>query len=153
MTGTPPQLEGWTKWGGEEPFEDHVGPFFMKIDPEGGQHLSAFVCEKRHLNGGDFLHGGMLMSFADYALFVIAHGALEAERSVTVSCQTDFLKGRSTFQTDFLKGAAPLGECVYAKGEVTRNTRSLVFIRGEIFAGDDTLATFNAILKKIATPG
>ena len=82
------------------------------------------------------------MSFADYALFVIAHDALEAERSVTVSCQTDFLKG-----------AAPLGECVYAKGEVTRNTRSLVFIRGEIFAGDDTLATFNAILKKIATPG
>ena len=139
MTDTPPQLEGWTKWGGEEPFEDHAGPFFMKIDPNGGQHLSAFVCEKRHLNGGGFLHGGMLMSFADYALFVIAHDALETEHSVTVSCQTEFLKG-----------AAPLGDCVYAKGEVTRNTRSLVFIRGEIFISDNTLATFTGILKKIA---
>ena len=114
----------------------------MKLDPEGGQHLSAFVCEKRHLNGGDFLHGGMLMSFADYALFVIAHDALENEHSVTVS-----------WPNRFLKGAAPLGECVYAKGEVTRNTRSLIFIRGEIFVGDDTLATFNAILKKIAVRG
>ena len=96
MTDTPPQLEGWTKWGGEEPFEDHAGPFFMKIDPNGGQHLSAFVCEKRHLNGGGFLHGGMLMSFADYALFVIAHDALETEHSVTVSCQTEFFERCST---------------------------------------------------------
>ena len=139
MTDILPQLEGWTKWGTTEPFEDHVGPFFMKLDHEGGQHLSAFVCEKRHLNGGNFLHGGMLMSFADYALFVIAHDALEGEHSVTVSCQTDFLKG-----------ASPLGECVYAKGEVMRNTRSMIFVRGEIFVGDDTLATFNGILKKIA---
>ena len=30
MTDTQ-QLEGWIKWGGEEPFEDHVRPFFMKM--------------------------------------------------------------------------------------------------------------------------
>ena len=139
MTDTPPQLEGWTKWGGEEPFEDQAGPFYMQIDPDGGQHLSAFICEKRHFNGGGFLHGGMLMSFADYALFVIAHDDLHDQHSVTVSCQTEFLKG-----------AAPLGEPVFAKGEVTRNTRSLIFIRGEIYVGDETLATFSGILKKIA---
>jgi uncharacterized protein (TIGR00369 family) len=138
MTKTPPQLDGWTKWGGEEPFEDHAGPFFMKIKQAGEQHLSAFLCEKRHLNGGGFLHGGMLMSFADYALFVIAHDALRDEHAVTVSCQTEFLKG-----------AAPIGDIVYAKGEVTRNTRSLVFLRGEIYTGEDTLATFTGILKKI----
>ena len=78
----------------------------MKLDPDGGQHLSAFVCKKRHLNGGDFLHGGMLMSFADYALFVIAHDALENEHSVTVSCQTEFLKG-----------AAPLGNVFTPKAK------------------------------------
>lgn len=139
MTDTPPQLEGWTKWGGEEPFEDHAGPFYMQIDPDGAQHLSAFICEKRHFNGGGFLHGGMLMSFADYALFVIAHDDLHDQHSVTVSCQTEFLKG-----------AAPLGEPVFAKGEVNRNTRSLIFIRGEIYVGDETLATFSGILKKIA---
>lgn len=140
MSDTPPQLEGWTKWGGPEPFEDHAGPFYMKIAENGGQHLSAFICEKRHLNGGDYLHGGLLMAFADYALFVIAHDELQTQHAVTVSCQTEFLKG-----------AAPLDEPVFAKGEVTRNTRSLIFVRGEIYVGNDTLATFNAILKKIET--
>lgn len=138
MTDIPPQLAGWTKWGGEEPFEDHAGPFYMQINPDSGQHLSAFICEKRHLNGGNFLHGGLIMSFADYALFVIAHDTLRDEHAVTVSCQTDFLKG-----------AAPIDQVVYAKGEVTRDTRSLVFVRGEVYVGDDTLATFNAVLKKI----
>jgi acyl-coenzyme A thioesterase PaaI-like protein len=139
MTDTSPLLDGWTKWGFEEPFEDHAGPFHMKIDENGGPHLSAFLCEKRHLNGGGFLHGGMLMAFADYALFVIAYDELrEHDYSVTVSCQTEFLKS-----------AAPLGALVFAKGHVTRNTGSLVFVRGEIYVGEDTLATFNAILKKI----
>ncbi len=138
MTDRHPHLDGWTKWGGSEPFEDHAGPFYMKISDSNEPHLSAFVCEERHLNGGGFLHGGMLMSFADYALFVIAHDALREEHSVTVSCSTEFLKG-----------AAPIGDCVYAKGEVTRNTRSMVFVRGEIYTGDDTLATFTGILKKI----
>ena len=138
MSDTPPQLAGWTKWGSEEPFEDHAGPFYMKLQEDGGRHLSAFLCEKRHLNGGGFLHGGLLMAFADYALFVIAHDALREEHAVTVSCQTEFLKG-----------AAPLGEPVYSKGEVTRNTRSLVFVRGEIYTGEDTLATYTGILKKI----
>ena len=142
MTDTPPQLKGWTQWGFDEPFEDHAGPFFMKIADKGGEHLSAFLCEKRHLNGGNFLHGGMLMSFADYALFVIAHDELsDHDYSVTISCQTEFLKS-----------AAPLGELVYAKGYVTRNTRSMVFVRGEIFTEDkQTLATFSVILKKSAT--
>ena len=138
MTDTSPLLDGWTKWGFEEPFEDHAGPFHMKIAENGGPHLSAFLCEKRHLNGGGFLHGGMLMSFADYALFVIAYDELrEHDYSVTVSCQTEFLKS-----------AAPLGALVFAKGHVTRNTRSMVFVRGEIFVEDETLATFSGILKK-----
>jgi acyl-coenzyme A thioesterase PaaI-like protein len=139
MAETLAQLEGWTKWGGEEPFEDHAGPFYMKLNADDGAHLSAFLCEKHHFNGGGFLHGGMLMSFADYALFVIAHDELEDQHSVTVSCQTEFLKG-----------AAPLGELVYARGHVSRNTRSLIFVKGEISVGDDTLATFGGILKKIA---
>ena len=89
------------------------------------------------MNGGSFLHGGMLMAFADYALFVIAHNELEDMNAVTVSCQTEFLKG-----------SAPTTP-VFADGEVTRNTRSLVFVRGRVFHEDETLATFSGILKKI----
>lgn len=129
---------GWTAWEGTDPFENMAGPFHMKLDADTGNHLSAFECGPQHMNGGGNMHGGMLMVFADYALFVIAHDALRDVHSVTLTCQTDFLAG-----------AAPIGEIVYAEGEVTRNTRSLVFVRGRTFIGDKTLTTFNGIIKKL----
>ena len=54
MSDIPKILDGYTKWGFEEPFEDHAGPFYMKLNPDTGRHLSAFIPEKRHLNGGSF---------------------------------------------------------------------------------------------------
>lgn len=137
MITPPEQLAGWECWAGNDPYENSTGPFFMKLDPQGGKHLSAFLCQERHMNGGGFMHGGMLMSFADYALFVIAHDELSDNHSVTLSCHTDFLAG-----------ASPIGEVVYADGEVTKNTRSLVFVRGQVYVGDTVLSTFNGILKK-----
>ncbi len=138
MATPPKQLAGWETWGdGNDPYEDYSGPFFMKLDHEGGKHLSAFLCQERHMNGAGFMHGGMQMVFADYALFTIAHTELLDQYAVTLSCQTDFLSG-----------AAPIGEIVYADGEVTRNTRSLVFVRGQIYTDDTVLSTFTGILKK-----
>ncbi len=142
MANIPERLAGWQAWGGDEPFEDHAGPFYMLPDASGGgQHLCAFIAESRHMNGGGYLHGGMLMTFADYALFIIAYDELRDHHSVTVSCQVDFLRG-----------SAPLGELVFADGEVTRNTKTLIFVRGRIYhesAPDDSVATFTGILKKI----
>ena len=141
MSDIPAELDGFTKWGGEEPFEDYVGPFFMKLDAENGNHLAALKVEQRHLNGGDFLHGGLLMTFADYALFVIAHSELDGGHGVTVSCQTEFLKG-----------ANPKGKYLHAYGEVTRNARSLIFVRGNIIVEgdpDNILATFTGIIKRV----
>lgn len=129
---------GWTIWEGVDPFENMAGPFHMKLDPENGKHLSAFECGPQHMNGGGFMHGGMLMLFADYALFVIAHDELEGVHSVTLTCQTDFLAG-----------SAPIGEIVYAEGEVTRNARSMVFVRGRTYVNDTTLTTFTGIIKKM----
>ena len=43
MSDIPKILDGYTKWGFEEPFEDHAGPFYMKINPDTGRHLSAFI--------------------------------------------------------------------------------------------------------------
>ena len=67
MTRIPDILEGYEVWAGDEPFENHAGPFFMKHDAEHGKHLSLSPSHAS-MNGGGFLHGGMLMSFADYAL-------------------------------------------------------------------------------------
>ncbi len=134
----PATLDSFEKWQGEEPFEDHAGPFYMRIDSKNGVHLSAFMPETRHMNGGNALHGGMLMAFADYALFVIARDATNGQPCVTVSCHTDFVRG-----------ARP-SEPVFAAGEVTRDSRSLIFVRGEIFTKTSgVLASFNGILKRI----
>lgn len=138
LEDVPETLDGFEKWQGEEPFEDHAGPFFMQLNEKTGVHLSAFLPEKRHMNGGGALHGGMLMAFADYALFVIARDSLQGVSSVTVSCHTDFVRG-----------AAP-DMPVFAAGEVTRDSRSLVFVRGEIFSRPTgVLASFSGILKRI----
>ena len=134
----PNNLDGFLPYDGEEPFEDLAGPFLQRLDAVSGRHLSAFIAEKRHTNGGGALHGGMLMAFADYALFVIAHDVIKDHICVTVSCHTDFVRG--------VVVTGP----VFAVGEVTRNTRSLVFIRGEVLVKDvGVLATFTGIIKRV----
>jgi len=134
----PNDLSSFSLYAGDEPFENHAGPFMMYIDPDGGPHLSAFQSEKRHTNGLGVLHGGLLMAFADYALFVIAHDLIVDTPCVTISCQTDFIRG------------AEAGGLIFAHGNVTRSTRSLVFIRGLVCdSSHETLASFSGIIKRV----
>ena len=91
-----------------------------------------------HLNGGGAIHGGCLMSFADFSLFAIARHALGASNAVTV-----------TFNSEFISAGAP-DIMVEAGGEVLRATKSLVFVRGLIRQADRTLLAFSGTLKKIA---
>ena len=44
------------------------------------------------MNSIHSLHGGMIMSFADYALFIIGHKYTSKDNYVTISCSTEFLK-------------------------------------------------------------
>ena len=67
---TEGEWAGWTIWSGD-PFELHAGPYYMR-DGADGRPMCAFRAEAKHMNAGGFMHGGALMTFADYALFVIA---------------------------------------------------------------------------------
>ena len=127
--------EGYQTWGNVDAFEDMIGPFFYrKLDD--GQYNSAFVSESRHLNGGGKLHGGLLMSFADFAMFVIAKDHFDG-MAVTVGFNSEFVS------------AGDAGQRIEASGKVTKATGSLLFVRGKIFSGDTTILTFSGILKKI----
>ena len=127
---------GYKTWEGGDAFEDLVGPFYFKKLDDGSYH-SAFVSEGRHKNGGGMLHGGLLMTFADFALFTIAKDHLEG-MSVTLGFNSEFVS------------AGTAGALIEASGEVTRATRSLIFVRGKIFSGDSIIMTFSGIIKKIA---
>jgi len=137
MTVTNENLlqEGYRTWGNVDAFEDLIGPFYFKKFDDGHYH-SAFVSEKRHLNGSGNLHGGLLMSFADFAMFVIAKDHFDGD-AVTVGFNSEFI------------AAGASDALIEASGEVTKATGSMLFVRGKIFSAQDTIMTFSGILKKI----
>jgi uncharacterized protein (TIGR00369 family) len=140
--GAPVELtegpfKGWLTWGdGLDPFETHVGPLVFRTEP-GGRARAAFMPERKHLNGGGVIHGGALMSFADFALFGLAHEALQGTHAVTV-----------TFNAEFV-GAGAAGKLVEAEGRVVKETRSLVFVQGVLSQGDAPILAFSGTLKKL----
>lgn len=130
---------GWTTWGaGADPYETYLGPFCFRLEQE--RVRCAFAPRREHLNGGGAMHGGALMSFADFALFAIAHNALGGAHAVTL-----------TFNCEFLS-AGGLEAWVEAEGEVLRQTRSLVFVRGLVAQAKRPLLGFSGTLKKLSAP-
>lgn len=130
---------GFKGWDGTDPFEDYAGPYFYKKN-EAGEVICAFEAQPHHCNGGGFLHGGALMTFADYSLFCFATDVLEGP-AVTVS-----------FSSEFTAAAGGEG-IVYSRGEIVQNTGSMVFLRGQVFTGEQenirTLLNFSGIVKRV----
>ena len=131
---------GWTHYD-TDPFEALTGPFYARRDPETGQMVCAFRAETKHMNGGGYMHGGCMATFADFALFMIADEALAGSGSVTASLNCEFVD------------SAQAGELIEATGEVVRAGGSMVFVRGLIASGARPIANFSAILKKIRRKG
>jgi len=131
-------FKGWSTWsGGADPYETAIGPFCFRVDD--GAARCAFRPRPDHLNGGGTIHGGALMSFADFALFCIAHNALRGAKAVTLTCNSEFVR------------AGDLSAIVEAQGEVLRETRSLIFVRGLVTQLSRPLLAFSGTLKKIET--
>jgi len=130
------EFAGWMMYWGNDPFEDITGPFYWRREADGGRRC-AFRAERKHLNGSGFMHGGCLMTFADYALFEIARDALGGERGVT-----------ATFTSEFV-GAVREGQLVECSGEVVKGGRSLVFVRAMITADGEPALAFSGVIKKV----
>ncbi|WP_291890739.1 PaaI family thioesterase [Maricaulis sp.] len=131
---TEGEFKGWQYWP-EEPFESHVGPFYRTVDEEGV--IGAFRAERKHMNAGGVVHGGCLMSFADFMLFSIAWDAFE-DGSMGVTM---------TFNSEFLDGA-PEGALVTSRGEVTRMGKSTIFVRGMIYSEDRPVMSFSGSIRR-----
>jgi acyl-coenzyme A thioesterase PaaI-like protein len=78
-----------------------------------------------HANPNGVVHGGVLMAFADHGLSLLAWEAAERALCTTIQLNTHFLD------------AIRPGEFIELKGEVTRRTRGLIFVRGIIAARSD----------------
>ena len=135
MSTTESWNEGWEKWIGVDPFEDHCGPmYYKKID---GHFHSRLMLQEKHMNGQGNVHGGVLMTFADYALFVIARDSLREVGAVTVSFSSEFI------------GPADIGELLEARGEIIQETGRMLFVQGMIYSGERKLLRFSGVLRKV----
>ncbi|MBP7704515.1 MAG: PaaI family thioesterase [Caulobacter sp.] len=133
---TDGEWAGWWFWGENDPFETQSGPYYFKREDDGSIRC-AFKAEKKHMNGGDFMHGGCMMTFADYALFAIAIDELKEAHAVTVSLGGEYM------------GPAHVGDFIECTGEVVKAGKSMIFVRGLISTGGNPMMTFSGVIKKV----
>ena len=114
--------EGFLPETGTDPAEDLIGPFYLKRDNEcltAGMRVSA-----KHCNGMQTVHGGVLMTFADFALCAHARYQTEDKHIVTVSLNAEFVDG------------APKGTWLESNTEIVRRTNRLTFVQGTILCSE-----------------
>jgi len=125
-----PVPQGYAREPLRSGFSQTVGPWYRRQDVE---HVQlAFRADERHINSLGIVHGGMMVSFAD-VLMGQAHRKLSGRAAVTTRMTVDFVD------------AARLGDLIEGKGEVTRLTRNLAFVRARVWTGKRTLLTTSGV--------
>ena len=127
--------EGYNTDPGFDAAEDLNGPFYYRKE---GEHFDCvFMPEAKNCNVNGTVHGGVLMTFADFALCIAATNHYEEESCATVSFNADFT------------AAASEGNLVSCRPEVTRKTGSMVFVSGKVISDEQIVMTFSAVVKRL----
>ncbi len=101
-------------------------PWERQVD---GQWRYGLQTRPDHANPAGAVHGGILVAFADHTLGCYVAAEADNVPNVTIQLNTHFL------------AAVPPGAFLELRGEVTRATGSMVFVRGVISAdGQDSVA-------------
>ena len=108
---------GFIQYEPADPFEEYAGPFWYRKAETRAQ--ARMLPGQQHLNSGGMVHGGLLMSFADYVLATAA-GATEAKFALTVALTCQFLN------------AGRPGVPIEAEAEEIRAGKTLSFVRGTV---------------------
>ena len=103
-----------------------VGPFWSKNS--GSARRFGFVAEPRHANLIGVVQGGMLMTFADRGLGILAREAA-GRACVTTSFEMQFV------------GTGRIGTFIELDGDVVQRTGSMVFMRGLLRSGRRLVAS------------
>lgn len=134
-----PGEPGWFSWElrDNERFNGQVmGP--LKARAEGDACRLRMRPVYMHSNLLDNVHGGATLSLIDIALFVTMHmlGEGDAGPAVTLELSTQFI------------GGGKINEDMDAVTQIMRETRNLVFLRGEVVQGDHIVAAYSGIIRK-----
>lgn len=121
---------GFLPFESQGPFLEHIGPIQVRRDA-GGMVLG-LRAEARHANHRGTLQGGLLSTFADFALGrAIAAGADDDRDRATVSLTVDFL--RPAMPGDWIESRARVdrvgGTLAFADCSLTVEEREIVRAR------------------------
>lgn len=137
-----PDAPGWKLWKATDPtrFNTLLGTLSVRVD--GTLARVRMTPEHRHSNLRDHVHGGALLGFIDMAMFAGCRGLglLTAGAAVTLDLSTQFI------------GGGVIGHPIEAQVELLRETGRLLFVRGIVVQGDETIAAFSGTLRKSTPP-
>jgi acyl-coenzyme A thioesterase PaaI-like protein len=114
-------------------FDELAGPFWFP--PDDSTNTTGFLAGAKHANTRDIVHGGMITTAFDFGLGVTSRNATGQRPGASVQLNIHFI------------GAVKLGEFAIVRYEIMRATRSLVFLRGVMTAGDRIVATADGVWK------
>jgi len=111
----------------------------MHVRREGEQCRLRMFPARRHTNLGDNIHGAVTLGLIDIALFATMHlvGNGDAGPSVTVELSTQFV------------GAGDPERPLDAVSEIVRETGRMLFLRGQAVQGNDVVASYSGIVRKM----
>lgn len=128
-----------------DPFEDHTGPFYFRVDGDAskpGDVHCVLPTEARHANYAGGVHGGAILTFADYALCLVAgraaDGGTNTSFAMTVSIAVEFLS------------AGQVGKPLEASGEPLQVTGRMAFARGNITQEGKIVALWSGVVRHVA---
>lgn len=114
-------------------FIETAGPLWTRREEAGWAY--GMACEARHLNPAGRMHGGALVTLLDHAISTVAWEASGRLPCVTVQLSTQFL------------GAVAPGQFIEARAQVSRQTRSLLFLHGTLSVEGEAVLTAQAVLR------
>lgn len=129
-----PAAAGWAPVP-DKGFVAMVGPIWTK--KEGERRRFGFLAEERHSNLIGVVQGGMVMTFADRALGMLAWEQAGAP-VVTISYEHQFV------------GPGRIGSFIELEGEVVRATPALIFMRGLVTSPSGLVASCQGTWKILA---
>ncbi len=130
MSGYDPLADGWKPMH-DGPMPGGLGVAYAKRFPDGWRY--GLVTRPDHMNPAGAVHGGILMCFADHVLGLYVWEAADRAPNVTIQLNTHFLS------------AVQPGDFLELRGEVTRASGSMVFVRGLIAVGDRDVVAVDGI--------
>ena len=136
--------DGWFSWNLKDRTRYNTAVLGeMQVRREGDQCRLRMFPERHHTNLGDNIHGATTLGLIDIALFATMHvvGSGNAGPSVTVELSTQFV------------GAGDPSKPLDAVTEIVRETGRMLFLRGKAVQGDDVLASYSGIVRKMKSRG